>query len=177
MSSSTPIPSPTITSSWSATLLSISAHQLLPQSHLLIYSTLFGAQIYQTFIVTGLNFRVLPRPAFRTLQKKAFPLYFRFQTAFVFFTAVTVPSGGLLSLLGVRLGGGKVTTSASTWDLVALGVAGATALLNLLVYGPRTSVAMVEKTHQGELVLRSSTFSFSFWPPLSHVWHTVEREL
>lgn len=173
---SSPIPNPT---SWSAALLSLSTH-LLPQSHLLIYSTLFGAQIYQTFIVTGLNFRVLPRPAFKTLQKKAFPLYFRFQTAFVVFTAVTVPSGGLFSLLGVgvRVGDGKAART-STLDMVALGVAGATALLNLLVYGPRTTVAMVEKTHQGQLVLVLVTGTLLFFPslPFSHVRHTVEREL
>lgn len=122
---------------------------LLPPAHLLAYSTLVGAQLHQTFLVTGLNYRHLPRPAFKTLQKAAFPAYFRFQTVLVVLTAVTVPTGGLLGLFWEA--GGDAGTRAK-WDLAALGAALGTAVLNRLIYGPRTTVAMDVRTRLGECV-------------------------
>lgn len=111
----------------------------LAPCHFLLFSTLFGMEVYQTFVVTKLNFKVLPMSAFRVLQKQAFPVYFRIQAALLFLTAITFPPGGPLSLLRDRT------------SLVTLCTAGVPAILNLLVYGPQTVTAMVNKTHQGRL--------------------------
>lgn len=132
---------------------------LLPPAHLLAYSTLVGAQLHQTFLVTGLNFTHLPRPAFKTLQKAAFPAYFRFQTVLVVLTALTAPTGGLLGLFWA---GGDAGTRAK-WDLAALGVALGTAVLNRLVYGPSTIVAMDVRTRLGEC-FRCVSFLLLFAP-------------
>lgn len=96
-------------------------------------------EVYQTFMVTKLNYRVLPPTAFRTLQKTAFPVYFQMQVVLLFLVAITFPPGGFLSLLG------------NQEPLLTLGAAGVPAILNYLVYGPRTIAAMINKTHQGKL--------------------------
>ena len=96
-------------------------------------------EVYQTFMVTKLNFKFLPISAFRALQKKAFPAYFQAQAVLLLLTAITVPPAGPLSLL-------QDGTS-----LITLCTAGVPAVLNLLVYGPRTITAMVAKVHQGRL--------------------------
>ncbi|KAK5048281.1 hypothetical protein LTR84_005951 [Exophiala bonariae] len=120
---------------------------ILAPSHLLAFSTLLGAQLHQTFLVTSLNFTHLPRPAFKTLQKAAFPAYFRAQTVLVVLTVVTGPAaaGGLLGLVG-ETGSATTARAGATWDSAALGVALATALANWLVYSPRTIVAMDART-------------------------------
>ena len=87
--------------------------------------------------MTKINYQALPISAFTTLQKRAFPLYFQTQSLLLALTAATVPPYGLVSLAG------------SSGDAITLGVAGAMAALNLLRYGPSTSRAMVERTHQG----------------------------
>jgi hypothetical protein len=96
-------------------------------------------EVYQTFTVTKLNYRVLPATAFRTLQKAAFPVYFQTQVVLLLLVAVTFPPGGFLSLLEDKV------------SLIAFGAAGVPAILNYLVYGPRTIAAMINKTHQGKL--------------------------
>ncbi|KAK0615369.1 hypothetical protein B0T17DRAFT_511140 [Bombardia bombarda] len=102
--------------------------------HLLIYSTLLGTELYQTFVVTKICFTALPRPAFIALQKRLFPVYFQAQSTLLVLAAVTFPPGGVASLAR----GGK-----SGW--VPFVVAGVTAGLNLLVYGPRTRKVMLER--------------------------------
>ncbi|SPQ26472.1 3bfbf0cb-2ea7-4c18-931f-236460dde96c [Thermothielavioides terrestris] len=84
--------------------------------HLLLYSTLLGTELYQTFVNTKVCYVTLPRSAFTTLQKRIFPIYFRSQS--------------------------------KRADWVPFAVAGVTALLNCLVYGPRTQKAMVDCIHQ-----------------------------
>ena len=105
--------------------------------HLLLYSTLLGTQIYQTFIMTKISYQALPITAFRTLQKRVFPAYFRSQSLLLVLVAVTIPPRGPASLV------------ASKWHSCVFVAAGASAGLNLLVYGPATMASMIAKVHQG----------------------------
>lgn len=98
---------------------------LLPRFHLLFYSTLLGTSLFQTFVITKISFQALPRPAFITLQKRLFPVYFRAQTLLLVLTAATLPLPRVL-----------------TADGVLFAVAGVTAVGNLVVYEPRTRGAM-----------------------------------
>jgi len=104
--------------------------------HLLAFSTLLGAELYQTFVMTKLTFQALPRSAFISLQKRAFPVYFRGQSLLLVVVALTVPLSGPVSLF-------------NTTNSILFAVAGGTALLNLLVHGPRTQSHMIERIHQG----------------------------
>ncbi len=143
-------------------LTTLSPLTSLPPYHLLLYSTLLGTQLYQvhsplpsppthssappnhplqTFIMTSLSYRALPKSAFTTLQKHVFPTYFRLQTALLLLTAATHPPHGAISL------------AVSPRDLLPLAIGAATALPNLLVYGPRTQEAMVQRVHQGNAPL------------------------
>jgi hypothetical protein len=106
--------------------------------HLLFYSTLLGTELFQTFVNTKICYMALPRSAFTTLQKRLFPIYFRGQTILLLLTAVTFPPRGLLSLVEHRA------------DWIPYTLAGVTAVLNLVVYGPRTQMAMVDCIHQGD---------------------------
>lgn len=118
--------------------VTLSSFVNLAPYHLLFYSTLLGTELFQTFVNTKVCFVALPRSAFTTLQKRLFPIYFLTQTVLVVLSAITFPPGGLSSLI-LRKG-----------DWIPYGVAIATALLNLTMYGPRTQQAMVDCIHQGE---------------------------
>jgi hypothetical protein len=109
---------------------------LLAPLHLLSFSALLGTQLYQTFVVTKICFVSLPRGAFTTLQKRLFPIYFRGQSLLLLLTVVTIPSQGPLTLIANK----------AAW--ISFAVAGVTATLNLLVYGPRTKQIMIERSHQ-----------------------------
>jgi hypothetical protein len=109
--------------------------------HLLSYSTLLGTSIYQSFIVVKTVHRVLPRPAFVTLQGRLFPIYFQLQTICLLLTAATFPPYGPISL--VRDGP----------SVILFSVAGVGALLNFFVYGPRTRQAMIDRNQKGRLQL------------------------
>ncbi|RYP56975.1 hypothetical protein DL770_010791 [Monosporascus sp. CRB-9-2] len=111
---------------------------LLGPLHLITYSTLLGTELYQTFVNTKVCYKALPRTAFTTLQKRVFPVYFRGQILLLLLTAVTVPASGPFSLVA----------NEANW--IPFAVAGTTALLNLIVYGPRTQRIMVERIHQGK---------------------------
>ena len=91
----------------------------------------------QTFVMTKVCYLYLPRPQFTTLQKRIFPLYFGIETALAATTAATYPSGSILALASHHL------------DSALLGLTLAMSGLNLLVYGPKTIVAMVHRSHQG----------------------------
>ncbi|KAF2274044.1 uncharacterized protein EI97DRAFT_479189 [Westerdykella ornata] len=106
------------------------------QIHLLLYSTLLGTELYQSFVITKVCYQVLPRSAFTTLQKRIFPLYFQGQTLLLVLTAATVPPYGPLSLL----------ESKSDW--IPFVVAGISAIINLTVFGPRTRQGMIDRIHQ-----------------------------
>ncbi|KXX80971.1 hypothetical protein MMYC01_203888 [Madurella mycetomatis] len=105
--------------------------------HLLLYSTLLGTEIFQTFVNTKVCFDALPRSAFTTLQKRIFPIYFRGQAVLLLLSAVTFPPHGLPSL----------TRQMADW--IPYAVAGTTSLLNLFLYEPKTRRAMIDCIHQG----------------------------
>ncbi|KAF2649994.1 hypothetical protein K491DRAFT_668008 [Lophiostoma macrostomum CBS 122681] len=113
-----------------------SAPVIVVPIHLLTYSTLLGTSLYQTFIITKVAYQALPRSAFTTLQKRLFPIYFRSQSLLLVLTAITYPPYGPASLAKVK------------GDWITFVIAGITAGLNLMVYGPRTSRAMVERIQQ-----------------------------
>lgn len=106
--------------------------------HIISYGTLLGTSLFQTFINTKICFLELPKSAFTTLQKRLFPIYFRCQALLLVLTVLTFPPHGPTSLFKVK----------SNW--IPLMVAGITSLANLLVYGPRSRQAMIDRTHQGE---------------------------
>ena len=87
--------------------------------------------------MTKVCYNALPMPAFTTLQKSVFPTYFRLQSLLFLLTAATHPPHGPLSL------------ATSAGDLAPMTLGGALAVLNLMVYGPRTQETMVERIHQG----------------------------
>lgn len=105
--------------------------------HLLAYSTLLGTELYQSLVMTKVCYQALPKPAFTTLQKRVFPIYFRGQSLFLVLAALTVPPHGPISLVRNK------------WDWIPFVVAGVTAGLNLVVYGPRTKQTMIDRIHQG----------------------------
>lgn len=111
---------------------------VLAPLHLLAFSTLLGTELYQTFVITKVCYNALPRSAFTTLQKHIFPLYFQGQTALLVVVAATVPPHGPVSFVGSR------------FDWVPLLIAGVTAGLNFMLYGPRTRQAMIDRIHQGK---------------------------
>ncbi|KAI1413085.1 hypothetical protein F5Y13DRAFT_189447 [Hypoxylon sp. FL1857] len=104
--------------------------------HLLSYSALLGTELYQTFVMTKVCYQALPRSAFTTLQKRVFPIYFRSQTLLLLLAAATIPPHGPLTLQATK----------SNW--IPFAIAGATALLNLMIYGPRTRQIMIDRIHQ-----------------------------
>lgn len=101
----------------------------------------------QTFVMTKVCYQALPMSAFTTLQKRVFPVYFRLQSLLFLSTALTHPPFGPVSLVS------------SPWDLMPLGIGGALAVLNMMVWGPRTQEAMVERIHQGEAWVAAETRS------------------
>lgn len=109
----------------------------MPPLHFFTYSTLLGTELYQSFVMTKIAYQALPRSAFTTLQKHVFPVYFQSQTLLLGLVALTSPPYGPKSLF-------EDGTSA-----IALVVAGGTALLNLITYGPITQKFMIERIHQG----------------------------
>ncbi|CAH0054519.1 unnamed protein product [Clonostachys solani] len=114
-------------------------------AHLLCYSALLGTELYQSFVNTKICFLVLPRKPFTALQARVFPVYFRIQSLLLLLLAVTAPSRGLLSLIERK----------SNW--VPLLVGTCTAALNLFVFGPRTSRAMVSIDQQGTATANAQT--------------------
>ncbi|KAH6704746.1 hypothetical protein EV126DRAFT_196108 [Verticillium dahliae] len=104
--------------------------------HLTTCSTLLGTQFFQSFINTKVCYQALPRSAFTTLQKHLFPIYFRVQSVLVLTTIITYPLGPR-SLLS------------SPEDLVPLSLAGITACVNFLVFGPQRLTKMICCIHQG----------------------------
>lgn len=110
---------------------------ILAPVHLLAFSTLLGTELYQSFVMTKLAYQALPRSAFTSLQKSVFPVYFRSQSLLLILFAATVPPYGPISMIKDK------------GNLISLSIAGVTAGLNLLIYGPRTKNLMIERIHQG----------------------------
>jgi hypothetical protein len=112
---------------------------ILAPLHLLSFSTLLGSQLYQTFIVTKVAFKRLPRTPYVNFQKHIFPIFFRGQALLLFLTAVTLPPYGPLSLIEHK----------SDW--VPFAVSGVISGLNVMVFGPRTRKLMLDRVEQGKL--------------------------
>lgn len=110
---------------------------VLPPVHLLAYSALIGTELYQTFVVTKITYRTLPRPAFVGLQKQLFPAYFKAQSLLLLVVALTRPPYGPFSSFGELV------------SCIPFVIAGVTAGLNLVLYGPRTRALMIERATQG----------------------------
>jgi hypothetical protein len=109
---------------------------IMPPLHLLAYSTLLGTELYQSFLMTRLTYQALSRKSFVSLQRTVFQVYFWGQTLLLVLVAFTIPPHGVYSLMESKIGMG------------VFGVAEGTALLNLLVYGPRTQDLMDERMDQ-----------------------------
>jgi hypothetical protein len=118
---------------------------VLAPLHLLAYSTLLGTQLYQSFVMVKIAHRALPYDAFATFQKRVFPVYFRSQTLLVLLTAATFPTHGPVSLVKQK------------GDYIPLIVAGVTAVINAMYFGPNTSRIMMIKKYQGKSTPLTST--------------------
>jgi hypothetical protein len=114
---------------------------LLAPVHLLSFSTLLGSQLYQTFIITKVTFKHLPRTPYINLQKNLFPIFFQGQALLLFLTAITLPPYGALSLIEHK----------SDW--IPFAISGFVSGLNLMVFGPRTRQLMLDRVEQGKLLL------------------------
>ncbi|TVY72531.1 hypothetical protein Focb16_v012677 [Fusarium oxysporum f. sp. cubense] len=112
---------------------------LLAPVHLLSFSTLLGSQLYQTFIITKVTFKHLPRTPYINLQKNLFPTFFQGQALLLFLTAITLPPYGALSLIEHK----------SDW--IPFAISGFVSGLNLMVFGPRTRQLMLDRVEQGTL--------------------------
>uniref|UniRef100_A0A0D2XXC3 TMEM205-like domain-containing protein n=1 Tax=Fusarium oxysporum (strain Fo5176) TaxID=660025 RepID=A0A0D2XXC3_FUSOF len=113
---------------------------LLAPVHLLSFSTLLGSQLYQTFIITKVTFKHLPRTPYINLQKNLFPIFFQGQALLLFLTAITLPPYGALSLIEHK----------SDW--IPFAISGFVSGLNLMVFGPRTRQLMLDRVEQGKAV-------------------------
>jgi hypothetical protein len=112
--------------------------------HLLCFSGLLGTQLYQSFFVTGVAYRTLPRKEFVRFQSRIFPVYFRLQSLLLLLTALTFPPLGPLSLIENRL------------DWIPFALSTVPAGLCLALYGPRTRSIMLERSQQqGESAIRT----------------------
>ncbi|KAI1070175.1 hypothetical protein LB507_008013 [Fusarium sp. FIESC RH6] len=111
--------------------------------HLLSFSTLIGSQLYQTFIVTKVAFKHLPRTPYVAFQKHIFPIYFQSQALLLFLAAVTLPPYGPFSLIQHK----------SDW--IPFAVSSIVAGLNLMVFGPRTRKLMLDRVEQGTVDAKS----------------------
>lgn len=88
--------------------------------------------------MTKVCYNALPMSAFTTLQKRVFPVYFRAQISLIVLTAATYPPYGPYSL----------ATTSSTGNTITLLFAATMAVLNLVIYGPKTQQAMVARIRQ-----------------------------
>ncbi|EWG45113.1 hypothetical protein FVEG_06035 [Fusarium verticillioides 7600] len=117
---------------------------LLAPVHLLCFSTLLGSQLYQTFIVTKVTFKHLPRTPYINLQKTLFPIFFQGQALLLFLTAITLPPYGVLSLIEHK----------SDW--IPFAISGFVSGLNLMVFGPRTRQLMLDRVEQRTLEVKTA---------------------
>jgi len=121
--------------------MSFAIASIFAPAHLFVYSTLLGTELYQSFVMTKIAYQALPKSGFTTLQKRVFPVYFQGQSLLILLMAATTPPYGPASFIEQR----------RVW--IPIAVAGMAACLNLLSYGPRTQRLMMERVHQGRLLI------------------------
>lgn len=103
-------------------------------THLILYSALFGSHLWHGFIAGPIGFKTLPRQTFGLLQSKLFP---------AFFGAGTVVPAALIANLLISVGG-RISTI-PTFPLVNLAIISITNAVNWLYLGPRTTRIMFER--------------------------------
>ncbi|KAM0350240.1 hypothetical protein ACHAPU_003406 [Fusarium lateritium] len=118
---------------------------ILAPLHLLSFSTLLGSQLYQTFIITKVSFKHLPRAPYVNFQKQIFPIFFQGQAILLFLSAVTLPPHGPLSLIQLK----------SDW--IPFAVSGVVSCLNVIVFGPRTRKLMLDRVEQGAVDAKTAS--------------------
>ncbi|XP_057519214.1 uncharacterized protein LOC130799933 [Amaranthus tricolor] len=118
---------------------SSSLSTILKLSHLLCFSTAWGAALWATFIGGIIMFKNLPRHQFGNLQSKMFPAYF---TLVGVCCAVSTASFGYLYPW-------KSSSSTEKYQLGFLGFAFLFNLSNLLVFTPMT-IKMMRQRHKVE---------------------------
>lgn len=101
--------------------------------HLLLFSTLFGSQLFHGFIGGPVTFGVVPRKTFGLMQSKIFPIYFGMGTV--------IPAA-LIGNLALAQGS---LSAVPTFPLVALGVTMVTNAINWLYLGPKATKVMFER--------------------------------
>ncbi|KAF2172561.1 hypothetical protein M409DRAFT_50236 [Zasmidium cellare ATCC 36951] len=120
--------------------------------HILVYGSLLGSNLWNTFGAGPLAYKALPRPSFSTLQQAIFPTFFSFHTVLPLVLAFTWPGEKIVSAGGVvRKNDGVygLLEGENRWIALApIAAMFATSLLNLVVLGPATTKVMKERKHQ-----------------------------
>ncbi|WPH03985.1 Hypothetical protein R9X50_00686800 [Acrodontium crateriforme] len=130
--------------------------------HLMAWGTLLGIELYQSLVMTKLCYQHLPKPQFTQLQKHVFPAYFSLQTVLSVMVITTVPQNPWL----------QIFKPASRWTILAPLLLNLTmASLNLLLYGPRTSMAMLARVRQTTIDGRTSNEGV-----VSEAMKTIQRQ-
>lgn len=122
--------------------------------HLIIYGSLLGSNLWNTFGAGPLAYKALPRPSFSTLQQAIFPPFFTFQTVLPLVLAFTWPGEKIVSAGGAAVrhnaGASGLLEGENRWIALApIAAMFASSLLNLVVLGPATTKVMKERKHQG----------------------------
>jgi len=125
------------------------ATTILPPFHLLLYSTLLGTQLYQSFIVTKIAHGALPIPSFTSLQKRLFPAYFRTTALLALGTVVTWPNWKTGEVFRWKL----PFKEGKGWEVGLLGAMVVMAGINWAWLGEAVRGVMIERIHQGMLLL------------------------
>lgn len=127
--------------------------------HILVYGSLLGSNLFQTFLAGPLAFKALPRPSFSQLQQAIFPSYFGLQTVLPLVLALTWPGEKIASageaVLRRHAGLSGVFEEENRWIvLLPIALMFGTSALNLVALGPATTKVMRERKHQGEIISR-----------------------
>lgn len=101
--------------------------------HLLLFSTLFGSQLFHGFIGGPVTFQLVPRKTFGLMQSKIFPIYFGMGTV--------IPAA-LIGNLALAQG---ALSAVPTFPLAALGVTMVANAINWLYLGPKATNIMFER--------------------------------
>lgn len=122
--------------------------------HLIVYGSLLGSNLWNTFGAGPLAYKALPRPSFSTLQQAIFPPFFTFQTVLPLVLAFTWPGETIISAGGAAVrhnaGVSGLLEGENRWIALApIAAMFASSLLNLVALGPATTKVMKERKHQG----------------------------
>lgn len=133
-------------------------------AHSLLLAVLLGSNGYQSFLAGPIAFSALPRPAFSTLQRKTFPIFFPAQALLAGALVATYPFAsrgiggspgeGVLgpgsAFAADLLGGGDTGWSwGRGWAAAYVSAMLVANVANWLAIGPMTVQCMKERKHQG----------------------------